>query len=735
MRTLFDHDLPLPEVSILLVDWGCRESAHVLDYLREQSVARSLYEILWIEYYETIQSDIEKRLKESQVKGEHPVVDRWIQLQNPGGTYYHKHLLYNVGILFSRGRIITICDSDAIVRPTFVQAILESFKENNNIVFHIDEVRNSSKRFYPFNYPSIEDVTAKGCLNWADGRPSGMMDSEDPLHSRDYGACFSALREHVVAVGGADEHIAYLGYASGPYEMTWRLVNAGRQEVWHPHEFLFHVWHPGTGGSGDYAGPHDGGHLSTTALATRFTGRVLPLLENPAIRMLRRGLHAGAPTDLLLSGAVGPHVEDWRLDQRPVEESSELVRAGHEAYARKDYAEAIECWEKARNGARREDSILTDLGWCYYYQARYPEACDCFNGALQVNSNDEKALRGAGWTALQDRNLKAAIAHFTAALRVIEPWRPDHLQETFRGRAWAYFHQDRTQEAADDFEKAMEHTSIAEKTILQELYRGLGWCALRTGSPKVAQIYFENAITNLDPNSTSERKDAEDGCKIALRASEGASTDLKERANLDEALAAQGAILPFLAPRDKDGGIMPGNNLRSRLSSDLAWSYYHRSMYREAMRMFEQALSHNHYNAHALSGRGWTHFQRGEFQKSVESFSQCLQLRDGMDKDRLQEALRGRGWAHHALGSYEDAVRDFTHALEFTGHDNRVVLRNILLGRSLAYYKSGLRDRALEDATKLRQETLGSFYSVSLSLALRSQLSFWKQVLKRSFKS
>jgi hypothetical protein len=69
--------------------------------------------------------------------------------------------------------------------------------------------------------------------------------------------------------------------------MTFRLANFGRREVWHGTEFLYHTWHPGQAGVDNYLGPHDGRHMSTTALEALSTRRVKPYVENPAIQMLR----------------------------------------------------------------------------------------------------------------------------------------------------------------------------------------------------------------------------------------------------------------------------------------------------------------------------------------------------------------------------------------------------------------------------------------------------------------
>lgn len=41
----------------------------------------------------------------------------------PRDRYYHKHLLYNVGLIVSRGRVVTFCDSDAMFSEDSVDHI------------------------------------------------------------------------------------------------------------------------------------------------------------------------------------------------------------------------------------------------------------------------------------------------------------------------------------------------------------------------------------------------------------------------------------------------------------------------------------------------------------------------------------------------------------------------------------------------------------------------------------
>ncbi|MBI4242883.1 MAG: glycosyltransferase [Planctomycetes bacterium] len=313
MKILFEnnsHKNPL--VSIILLDWSVRESFHIFDYLDNQTVPRDRYEIIWIEYYKAIPKSMEEKIEKSLKEGR-PILDTWIIVEMPRDIHYHKHLMYNMGIIATSGEIITFCDSDAIVKPTFVESIINAFDKEQNMVLHMDEVRSIDKTLYPFCYPTIERIEEKGCINIQDGKPVGFEDKSDPLHKKNYGACMSALKKDLINIGGADEHIDYLGNICGPYEMTFRLKNYGKREVWHQKEWLYHTWHPGQGGRENFLGPHDRG-MSKTSLNSLITKRVEPLAENPAIRLLRT--EEGCDRNHLLSEAIPKDdiLKGWESD-------------------------------------------------------------------------------------------------------------------------------------------------------------------------------------------------------------------------------------------------------------------------------------------------------------------------------------------------------------------------------------------------------------------------------------
>jgi cellulose synthase/poly-beta-1,6-N-acetylglucosamine synthase-like glycosyltransferase len=220
--------------------------------------------------------------------------------------------MYNAGIVASRGEICVICDSDAMVKEGFIRAIITEFENNADIVLHLDQFRNTRRDLYPFRYPSFEEVMGRGCINNIGGQTRGLLDKKDSIHSRNYGACMCARRDDLIEIGGADEHIDYLGHVCGPYDMTFRLVNLGRREIWHQTEFLCHTWHPGQDGADNYLGPHDGRHVSTTALDALAGGRVMPLVENATIRNLRLadGGNHGPESFQIFPG----YRTDWRKD-------------------------------------------------------------------------------------------------------------------------------------------------------------------------------------------------------------------------------------------------------------------------------------------------------------------------------------------------------------------------------------------------------------------------------------
>ncbi len=324
VQLLHHREKPEARVSIILLDWGVRESFHSIRYLNNQTVPRNDYELLWIEFYEHKPHDLSRLMQATGMAA----LDTWLVMGYPHTTHYHKHRMYNAGIVRARGQICVFCDSDAIFLPTFVESIIKAFERRPNSAIHLDEVRNNGKRFHPFNDPALADVLGDECVNWTGTTTTGLDDHPDMLHVANYGACMAAWHQDLIRIGGADELIDYLGYICGPYEMTFRLTNSGHEEHWLRDEYLCHVWHPNTSRCNvEYKGRDDGRGMSLAALEARRSGRSEPLKENPAVRALRDGAETDAATALAM--LVQEDDSDWQVDNAAQSTEAPIPQSGY----------------------------------------------------------------------------------------------------------------------------------------------------------------------------------------------------------------------------------------------------------------------------------------------------------------------------------------------------------------------------------------------------------------------
>src|SRR5579872_4014917 len=191
LEFIVDHAKPEAKVSVILLDWSVRESFHSLRYLNEQTVDRSQYELIWIEFYDRKPPVLMDAVREAEAAGR-PIVDKLVVMNHSRDVIFHKHRMYNLGIVLAEGEICVICDSDAMFSPTFIEKILAAFEAEPRSVVHLDEVRSQSRRFYPFNFPGIDEFLASGCPNWTGTTTRGLAGSADMLHEANYGACLAA---------------------------------------------------------------------------------------------------------------------------------------------------------------------------------------------------------------------------------------------------------------------------------------------------------------------------------------------------------------------------------------------------------------------------------------------------------------------------------------------------------------------------------------------------------------
>src|SRR5213593_4082557 len=140
------HTTPL--LSVILLDWSCRERFHTLHWLAKQTAPREQYELIWVELFDRV---VPQALDAAD-----------ILITCGQKRMYHKHKGYNAALLESRGKIITVCDSDAVFPPNFIESIIENFRlpgaEPEQLVLMHHEWRTDAR--YPEHLAGIDEVSA-----------------------------------------------------------------------------------------------------------------------------------------------------------------------------------------------------------------------------------------------------------------------------------------------------------------------------------------------------------------------------------------------------------------------------------------------------------------------------------------------------------------------------------------------------------------------------------------------
>jgi tetratricopeptide (TPR) repeat protein len=595
-----------PLISVILLDWGVRESFHSLDYLNTQTWPRDRVELIWVEFYRRRPEAVREAVEDPSSRAP---IDKWIVLEYDDEVYYHKHHQYNAGIIAAEGEICIICDSDAVFAPTFLHSVALAFRASRRQVVHVDEVRSNHRGFYPFNAPSINRILdSDGLVNWTGGTTTGLVDHRDPLHELNYGACMAALRRDLIEIGGADEHLDYLGYICGPHEMTFRLVNQGHREVWLQHEWIYHTWHPGQAGSRNFGGPHDGRGFSTRTLDLKVNGRTAPWVESPAIARLAR--EPGADPRELLELLAASGRPEWRQPAEhldavdPVELVEEDV-AGFNIVQHQDLFVAI----RQGDGAFVMERLLA---------RRYREA--------YVGRTLEEVKAGIAKGRRSPFHLsRVALPGSPAPGGRVDL--PDTTPGDAAGSPWAW----PAGGAGSVASSGPGAEAPARLRVRSRLAGDYGWALYQDGRTRDALTRFEEAVA-CDPDSRAARR----GRGLARVALGQAALGLEDFSHVLGALPRGGA------PE------------RAEDLADRAWANYHLGRWPAAVADFTEALVQDAERRPDLArniyrGRSWAHAHAGRRREALDDFL-ALERLAGRRIPRSPVATRVAFWTSQLRG-------------------------------------------------------------------------------------
>jgi tetratricopeptide (TPR) repeat protein len=433
-----------------------------------------------------------------------------------------------------------------------------------------------------------------------------LSNSSDKVHEANYGACMCASRADLLAIGGADEHLDYLGYICGPHEMTFRLVNYGRREHWLEHERIYHVWHPGQAGGHDYGGPHDGRNVSLRTLELRQNVRVEPWVENPAVAALRADGRLSKDQILAVLAnrdhRAWEHAEDHLAMLDPVELLEQNYRGynvirdktlyiglhqGEGAYTREKVLDRV--YRRCYCGGSPEDvkAAIHDGSGSPLHLRNVDRA------VLASLANLESPTAGQSSVALGDVKRTADTSQAPAPRSGTGSPRPDDDRASHdTGDALV------PPGPADPSPASVDPRTVVRSELLNQLGWAHYWKAL-----------YGDALRRFD---MAVRLDAHN-----RRALAGRAWTLMQQGCLDRALDDFDRLIADLPPDAR----------AARLE--------------------------------AFRGRAWTHCRRGEFQHAIDDFNRALAETVPAERSDRSDILRGRSRALVRQGRTREATDDF----------------------------------------------------------------------------
>ena len=204
-----------------MVDGGFRENIFGAEYFSNQTFPEKEYEIIWVEYYDRANRFLDQyhRIKVVELKKK---------------DVYHSSYCFNAGIKEARGEVLVIPDADVLVERDFLSNVYEEHSKHHDLVMYFYRYCQEEEFFKNSDF-SFEYIKRTSRIRGSDN----------------YGGCLSVRKKWLVKIGGYEQHRAFAtGNHANGRDVYTRLKNLGLCVKWHPERYIYHPWHPGTGGVG-----------------------------------------------------------------------------------------------------------------------------------------------------------------------------------------------------------------------------------------------------------------------------------------------------------------------------------------------------------------------------------------------------------------------------------------------------------------------------------------------------
>ena len=205
------------KISVIMVDGGFREKVYGAECFDRQDFPDDEYEVLWVEYFDKIHSDV---IRIPRIKT--------LALNKPHS--YHSSVCFNHGIMNAKGEVLVIPDPDQIVLPDFLSKMWKKHQDYERLVV------------YGYRY---DQITKEPIVP---GNGYHILEKDFQLNNPvNYGGCLTIRKKWLLELNGYEQHESFgTGAHANGLDLYTRFKNYGLAVCWDPNLKLYHPWHEGT---------------------------------------------------------------------------------------------------------------------------------------------------------------------------------------------------------------------------------------------------------------------------------------------------------------------------------------------------------------------------------------------------------------------------------------------------------------------------------------------------------
>ena len=206
------------KISVIMYDGGYRERFHIIDCLNNQTIDKDMYEILWVEHFDKVKPELERKENVKIIK---------LNRKPPLFISY----CWNEGIKRGTGDLLVLIDGDVYIDNYFLETVLEDHVKNEELVMYFYRLEEPKPLVPPRKLKPIDPGYLKKVCRLT-----------NPVN---YGGCLTVRKKWLLEVNGYEQFECFAGdvYAGGK-ELYTRFKNLGLHVKWNPKVMLYHPWHP-----------------------------------------------------------------------------------------------------------------------------------------------------------------------------------------------------------------------------------------------------------------------------------------------------------------------------------------------------------------------------------------------------------------------------------------------------------------------------------------------------------